>query len=150
MTSEIGSTPAPITTQLSATAELSHSGSWQPEHGSVIEVRQEEGCQISKRNLFCWNWTPRVSRSRAGRLAFFFDRIIVGIRSADWASDLFRPHISLGYSNSAGPADPVAEALNGRAPLTADVTVSAVSLINLNRDNKAYEWTDVAAVPLGA
>jgi 2'-5' RNA ligase len=64
--------------------------------------------------------------------------------------DGFRPHVSLGYSNAAGPADPVAVALNGRAPLTADVIVSAVSLINLNRDNKAYEWTDVAAVPLGA
>ena len=62
--------------------------------------------------------------------------------------DGFRPHVSLGYSNSAGPAAPVAEALDARAGLTAEVTVSHVSLINLNRDSNAYEWADVAIVHL--
>ena len=61
----------------------------------------------------------------------------------------FRPHISLGYVNSAGPAAAVADALAAHAALAADVTVSAVSLIDLNRDNQAYEWTDVATVSLG-
>lgn len=60
----------------------------------------------------------------------------------------FRPHVSLGYANSAGPADTVANALAAYEARTADVTVSTVSLIDLNRDKKAYEWTDVATVSL--
>jgi 2'-5' RNA ligase len=63
--------------------------------------------------------------------------------------DGFHPHVSLGYSNSAGPADMLAEALKVQSPLMAGVGVSAVSLINLNRDNKAYMWSDVAMVSLG-
>lgn len=62
--------------------------------------------------------------------------------------DGFRPHVSLGYSNSAGPAEPVAEGLAAHDALTADISVPAVSLINLNRDSKAYEWTKVATVSL--
>lgn len=62
----------------------------------------------------------------------------------------FRPHVSLGYANTTGPAEPIAEALAAHEPLTATVTISHVSLINLNRDNQAYEWTDIATLPLGA
>nr|WP_232328209.1 2'-5' RNA ligase family protein [Kibdelosporangium sp. MJ126-NF4]CEL18589.1 hypothetical protein [Kibdelosporangium sp. MJ126-NF4]CTQ98074.1 hypothetical protein [Kibdelosporangium sp. MJ126-NF4] len=65
------------------------------------------------------------------------------------AADGFRAHVSLGYSNSAGPSEPVAEALAEHGEHTAKVTVRAVSLINLNRDNKAYEWENVATVRLG-
>ncbi|GAA1313672.1 2'-5' RNA ligase family protein [Saccharothrix xinjiangensis] len=61
----------------------------------------------------------------------------------------FRAHVSLGYCNTAGPAEPVAEALNGHDPHTAQVTVTSVSLIDLNRDRRAYEWTDVATVKIG-
>jgi 2'-5' RNA ligase len=60
----------------------------------------------------------------------------------------FRAHVSLGYANAAGPADPVAKALKAHGEHTAEVTVTSVSLINLNRDDKAYEWTDVATVAL--
>ena len=60
----------------------------------------------------------------------------------------FQPHVSLGYSNAAGPVEPVRHALAGHPGSTAEVTVSSVSLIDLNRDRKAYEWTDVADVRL--
>jgi 2'-5' RNA ligase len=60
----------------------------------------------------------------------------------------FRPHVSLAYSNAAGPIEPVAEAVSGYTPHTAEVTVSSVSLIDLNRDNQAYEWVDIATVTL--
>lgn len=63
--------------------------------------------------------------------------------------DGFRAHLSLGYSNAAGPVDPVAAALAVRPDTTAEVTVSSVALIDLNRDRKAYEWDDVATVQLG-
>jgi 2'-5' RNA ligase len=61
----------------------------------------------------------------------------------------YRPHVSLGYSNSSGPAEPIAEALERHGERIAEVTVSAVSLIDLNRDQRAYEWTETASVPLG-
>ena len=64
-------------------------------------------------------------------------------------ADGYRPHVSLGYSNSAGPAEPIADALTRHGEHTTEVTVSTVSLIDLNRDHKAYEWTGVATVPLG-
>lgn len=62
----------------------------------------------------------------------------------------FRPHVSLGYANASGPATEVAAALSAHGSRTAAVTIATVSLINLNRDNKAYQWTDVATVPLGS
>jgi 2'-5' RNA ligase len=61
----------------------------------------------------------------------------------------WRAHVSLGYSNSAGPAEPVAAALAAHGEHTAEVTVDAVSLIDLNRDRKAYEWSDIGFVLLG-
>lgn len=62
----------------------------------------------------------------------------------------FRAHVSLGYANAAGPAGPVANALEAHGGHTAEVTVTSVSLIDLNRDDKAYEWTDVTTVALGS
>lgn len=61
----------------------------------------------------------------------------------------FRAHVSLGYSNTAGPAEPVAAALRVQGGHTAEAVVSSVSLIDLNRDRKAYEWTEIASVELG-
>lgn len=61
----------------------------------------------------------------------------------------WRPHVSLGYSNSAGAAEPVATALALRGEYSADVNVGAVSLIDLNRDRQAYEWTEIGSVQLG-
>ncbi|MGH3625360.1 MAG: 2'-5' RNA ligase family protein [Sciscionella sp.] len=61
----------------------------------------------------------------------------------------WRPHVTLGYSNAAGPAEPITEALATQQAQTVEVEIAAVSLINLNRDNKAYEWVDVATVRLG-
>lgn len=61
----------------------------------------------------------------------------------------YRPHVSLGYSNSAAPAEPIVDTLVRHGERTAEVNVSAVSLIDLDRDRKAYEWIEVATVPLG-
>src|ERR1700760_4958099 len=84
MTGQICSQSAPITTQLSAIAKPFRVGSWQPKHGSVVEVWQEVGCQISNGSFPCWNWTPRISCTRAGRRCSFFVRITV----KSWARDL--------------------------------------------------------------
>jgi 2'-5' RNA ligase len=59
------------------------------------------------------------------------------------------PHVTLAYANTAGPIEPVADTLTAQPEQRADVEITAVSLIDLNRDNKAYEWVDVATVRLG-
>jgi 2'-5' RNA ligase len=59
------------------------------------------------------------------------------------------PHVTLAYANTAGPIEPVADALAAQPEQTADIEITAVSLINLNRNNKTYEWADVATVRLG-
>lgn len=64
-------------------------------------------------------------------------------------ADGYRPHVSLGYSNSAGPATSVTQTLAEHGGHSAQVEVRTVSLIDLNRDKKAYEWADVATIPLG-
>jgi 2'-5' RNA ligase len=58
------------------------------------------------------------------------------------------PHVTLAYANTAGPIEPVADALATQPEQTADVEITAVSLIDLNRDNKTYEWVNVATVRL--
>lgn len=59
-----------------------------------------------------------------------------------------RPHISLGYWNQPAPAAPLIDALATTTKHTADLTVSSITLIDLNRDHHMYEWTDVASVHL--
>lgn len=62
----------------------------------------------------------------------------------------FHPHVTLGYSNAAGAAEPIAQALEEfNGDYTCEVDVSAASLIELNRDQKMYVWEDVARAPLG-
>jgi 2'-5' RNA ligase len=65
--------------------------------------------------------------------------------------DRFVPHLSLAYSTGVA-------AISGLECLLADAgldnvivpdRVTAVSLIDLNRDNRRYEWREVAKVPLG-
>ncbi|HEY0687610.1 MAG TPA: 2'-5' RNA ligase family protein [Kribbella sp.] len=62
----------------------------------------------------------------------------------------YSPHVSLGYTNSSGPAQRALEALARYEPHTARVTVDAVALIDLNRDHKMYQWTTVAEAKLAS
>jgi 2'-5' RNA ligase len=62
--------------------------------------------------------------------------------------DGFRPHITLAYSNSEGSAAPIEATLANVRPQSEDIRISAVWLINLNRDHKRYEWTTIATVHL--
>ena len=63
-------------------------------------------------------------------------------------SDHWTPHISIGYSNSDGPAAPYAKALNTVRHTPADLTVSVVHLIELSRDTHLYKWTTKAEILL--
>ncbi|MGH3697002.1 MAG: 2'-5' RNA ligase family protein [Pseudonocardiaceae bacterium] len=63
--------------------------------------------------------------------------------------DGFRPHITLAYSNGVASIGHIDAAIKKCSLPVADVLISSVSLIKLNRDRGRYEWTEVATVTLG-
>jgi 2'-5' RNA ligase len=75
---------------------------------------------------------------------------IVAVRGTDllMESEEWTPHISVAYSSSEGPMEPISAAIRSELP-PVSATVSEVQLIVLGRDNKMYEWQTRAAVPLG-
>ncbi len=60
----------------------------------------------------------------------------------------FQPHVSLAYSNTTGPAEPIIQRLAARSVTAAEITIHRAALIDLNRDHRAYEWTDIATADL--
>ncbi|MGW8955854.1 2'-5' RNA ligase family protein [Streptomyces sp. NPDC055709] len=64
-------------------------------------------------------------------------------------ADGFAPHVSIAYSNSDGPADPVEKALDSVQAAPVVARVREVELIVLNRDQQMYEWQTRARIPLG-
>ncbi|WP_234017531.1 MULTISPECIES: 2'-5' RNA ligase family protein [unclassified Streptomyces] len=63
--------------------------------------------------------------------------------------DGFTPHVSIAYSNSTGPDDPVRAALDAVETHPATARLDQVELIVLNRDQQMYEWETYAQLPLG-
>ncbi|MBC2900228.1 2'-5' RNA ligase family protein [Streptomyces sp. PSKA01] len=61
----------------------------------------------------------------------------------------FTPHVSVAYSSSDGPSEPIAQALAGRELSPAQARISSAELIVIHRDNQMYEWEPFATVPLG-
>lgn len=59
------------------------------------------------------------------------------------AAEPYTPHVSLAYTNAAGPAD----ALDAREARTASTDIRSCQLIVLNRDNRMYQWEPYAEVP---
>ncbi|MEU8060843.1 2'-5' RNA ligase family protein [Microbispora bryophytorum] len=63
------------------------------------------------------------------------------------AEDRFYPHVSLAYANTSGSSlAPIREALSRHTEVV-PVTLTRVSLIDLNRDEGMYRWK-VVATPL--
>jgi 2'-5' RNA ligase len=58
------------------------------------------------------------------------------------------PHVSLGYWNTPAPIAPLIHQLAKAPAATATTTITAVSLINLNRDRQMYEWTPIKNLTL--
>lgn len=61
----------------------------------------------------------------------------------------YRPHISLAYANATTPASRIQDAVDEVAVPPVTVTIDAVPLIELHRDNKIYEWRQLAQLPVG-
>ncbi|MEV6704990.1 2'-5' RNA ligase family protein [Micromonospora wenchangensis] len=65
------------------------------------------------------------------------------------SADGFRPHVTIAYSGSPAPTEPIRSQLaNLRDRPPARVTLNEVSLIALRRDDHTYRWTTVATAPL--
>jgi 2'-5' RNA ligase len=62
----------------------------------------------------------------------------------------FKPHVSFGYVNSDAPADPIAAALQDVEPEPVTVSFAAASLLELSRDHRMWEWTEVTRLPFRA
>lgn len=62
----------------------------------------------------------------------------------------FGAHVTIAYSGSDGPADPVHAALDRVDAEPASARVASAELIVLGRDRRMYEWETYARVPLGA
>lgn len=65
------------------------------------------------------------------------------------ASEGFRAHVSLAYSNGDADSAAIRRALDDTATKEAHATFSTVSLIRMRRDQEMYQWATVTDVPLG-
>lgn len=74
---------------------------------------------------------------------------IWGERNIPESLEGFRPHLTLAYSNGADSIMDVEMALKDNDSGTVRATISTVSLIDLHRDHRLYEWSEVAIVRLG-
>jgi|1186.fasta_scaffold00128_3 hypothetical protein len=88
----------------------------------------------------------RMRRLRAQLIAAITD--VSGRDSVPTLPEL-KPHISLGYWNSAAAAAPLRQRVTALSGGIATTQITHVSLINLNRDHQSYEWTTYATVALG-
>ncbi|MEV6483340.1 2'-5' RNA ligase family protein [Streptomyces sp. NPDC051576] len=61
----------------------------------------------------------------------------------------FTPHVSVAYSASDGPTEPIAQILTNLGATPARALISSAELIVIHRDNQMYEWETFANVPLG-
>lgn len=60
----------------------------------------------------------------------------------------FIPHVSVAYSAEDGPAEPIAQVLDGLTLAPAQARISSAELIVIHRDNQIYEWEPFAKVSL--
>ncbi|MEU8422313.1 2'-5' RNA ligase family protein [Micromonospora sp. NPDC048835] len=62
---------------------------------------------------------------------------------------VYRPHVSVAYSNSAQAAEPIADAISGVEAAPVTVSLSHVGLLEFHRDNRMYEWNQAVQIPIG-
>ncbi|WP_040699779.1 2'-5' RNA ligase family protein [Nocardia vinacea] len=74
-----------------------------------------------------------------------------GLDNVPERDDRFQPHLTLAYSTGAASMTSLRDILTRNQLSHTEVVehVTAVSLIELNRDNHRYEWREIAKVPLG-
>lgn len=61
----------------------------------------------------------------------------------------YRPHVSVAYLTTDGPAEPYVRAAEEIRPEPVTVRIDHVNIIEMHRDRQMYEWSVVARLPLG-
>jgi 2'-5' RNA ligase len=108
----------------------------------AVEVRREA---IAFRP---WPAEPVKRLREASRVAI---SVVLGeVPEAPEHAHGFQPHVTLAYSNAAGPAEPLLAAVRDVDEAPATVWVRAACLIVLDRDERIYRWTTRATIPLGS
>jgi 2'-5' RNA ligase len=100
--------------------------------------------EVAGEGVTCWVAPPRVLDQvrdgvRAGIADVWGDDRVP--ESPDWVA-----HVSVAYANADGPGAAIEAALEKM--VGAEMTVRAVDLIRLGRDNRVYEWETIASIPL--
>lgn len=62
----------------------------------------------------------------------------------------YQPHISIAYVSTDQPAEAALAAIERVDADPVDATIDSVSLIEMHRDNRMYEWRTVETIPFGA
>ena len=62
----------------------------------------------------------------------------------------YRPHSSAAYVNTAADAVPVRQALDALDVPPATLALTHVTLMEMHRDNRMYQWRVITTVPFGA
>jgi 2'-5' RNA ligase len=65
------------------------------------------------------------------------------------AIESYRPHMSIAYINSDGPAGSYIEALRETSHDPVSFNLRMVSILTFHRDNRMYEWTNSVPVAIG-
>ncbi|MGN9779716.1 2'-5' RNA ligase family protein [Micromonospora sp. H33] len=60
----------------------------------------------------------------------------------------YRPHVSVAYLTTDGPAEPYIHAVDHIKPEHATVRIRHVDVIEMHRDRRMYEWSVVSRLPL--
>ncbi|MEU7612321.1 2'-5' RNA ligase family protein [Micromonospora sp. NPDC049204] len=61
----------------------------------------------------------------------------------------YRPHVSVAYSNSAQPAEPIAAALAAVTAEPVTLALRHVALLEFHRDARMYQWSRAEQIPIG-
>ncbi|MFI9639691.1 2'-5' RNA ligase family protein [Micromonospora sp. NPDC051925] len=73
---------------------------------------------------------------------------ILGDANVPEDSHRFRPHVSVAYLTTEGPAEPYVRAVAVTEPMAAAVRITHVDVIDMHRDRQMYEWSPIARLPL--
>lgn len=90
-------------------------------------------------------WAP-VEQVRAAVRAAIGD--VWGDTRVPDRANRFTPHVSVAYSAADAPTSPLRQRLADVEPRTISTRVTAVQLIDLNRDDRVYRWSTVATLAL--
>lgn len=81
-------------------------------------------------------------------LRYLLRAAIADVWGADSVPELpdLNPHVTLGYWTRPAPTAPLIAYLAAADADVATLTITSVSLLNLNRDDQMYQWTPTATV----